>query len=367
MDGTYQLIVMGNISEQQEKELHNSLIIKFKELGVKKDFLTFLSHDSNYTKKYPVYCIYYGGKDSAEENLVESLMNDGVGILPVVNNAQAAKNDLQSEEIKKINAAFLDEGLDKITSVIMENFGLIRKRRKVFVSYRRDESRDVAVQMYEKLSEAGFLVFLDTHSICKGIDFQEDLCHQLADCDVFLLLNTRNFFESPWTRIEFNKANFMSIGIVQLVWPDIPLDAKCQLTNTIKLDESSFDKMNNKILSSLKIKEIIIAVEQMRIRSFASRRQKIVGNLFDFAKAKGEKILNIKGNLFKNEKTETIYIPEIGYPQSDSFDYARQNVNGSAKIVYDPTNVKESWLKYLEWLNGSLQIKTSPITEEIVQ
>ena len=367
MNGTYQLIVMGNLSEQQERELHDSLIIKFKDLGVNEKFLTFLVHNSKYTKKYPVYCIYYGGKDYTEESIVESLMNDGVGILPVVKNAPAAEHDFQSKEIKKINAAFLDEGLDKIISVIMENFGLIRKRRKVFISYKRAESRDVAVQMYEKLSEAGFIVFLDTHSIWKGINFQEDLYHQLVDCDVLLLLNTPKFFDSPWTRKEFEKANFMSIGIVQVIWPEVPLDAKCQLTETIMLDASSFDVLNKNTLSLLKIEEIIVAVEQMRIRSFASRRQKIVGNLFDSANAKGEKILNIKGNLFRNEKTEVIYIPEVGYPQSDSFDYARRNVDGSAKIVYDPTNVKQSWIEYLKWLNDSLNIKTSPITEEIAQ
>jgi len=38
-------------------------------------------------------------------------------------------------------------------------------QRRVFVSYRRNESRDAAVQLFEELSARQFDVFLDTHSV----------------------------------------------------------------------------------------------------------------------------------------------------------------------------------------------------------
>jgi len=64
----------------------------------------------------------------------------------------------------------------------------------VFVSYRRDESRTGAVQLHDELSARGGDVFLDTHDIIPGDLFQEMLWHRLADCDVVIMLGTKENF-----------------------------------------------------------------------------------------------------------------------------------------------------------------------------
>lgn len=357
----YQLILLGEVPD--ENKLVEILNDEFEKLGVDKSFLKILSHKIEYEKRMPVFCLYFGCKNGGEESLAERLIENGVSVLPVIKNAPAARTDLKSSCLKKINAAFLCQGLGNVASFVMSGFGLIRKRRKVFISYKRSESRKVAVQLYEKLSESGFEVFLDTHSIQKGLDFQEDLYHQLMDCDVVVLLNSKNFFESEWTCLEFQKANSMSLGIVQVMWPSVERSDNCLLTEAVFLDEESFTSQKKISIRSKKIKQIVSAVEVMRIRSFASRKNMIISNMLEIAKCKNEKIVFVGESVYKNVSRGELYIPEMGFPQSESFDYARKFQKGKCIVVYDPTNVKKSWLEYLNWVNKSLSIKTRPINE----
>ena len=37
---------------------------------------------------------------------------------------------------------------DKIVNLVLESFGYLRTTRKVFISYRRDESTSIAIQLY---------------------------------------------------------------------------------------------------------------------------------------------------------------------------------------------------------------------------
>jgi len=102
----------------------------------------------------------------------------------------------------------------------LEGLGLLRERRRLFISYRRVEASGVAAQLYEALDAAGFDVFLDTHGILRpGEPFQEVLWHRLADTDVALLLDTPGFLASRWTEEELARANVSNIQILQVLWP----------------------------------------------------------------------------------------------------------------------------------------------------
>jgi hypothetical protein len=61
---------------------------------------------------------------------------------------------------------------------------------KVFLSYRRDDSRDQAGRLYDHLVEQFGVefVFKDVNSIPLGADFREVLTERVAGCDVFLAL-----------------------------------------------------------------------------------------------------------------------------------------------------------------------------------
>ena len=105
---------------------------------------------------------------------------------------------------------------DRVASVLLEGLGLLRKSRRLFISYRRVETQGVAIQLYEQLDASGFDVFLDTHSLRPGEPFQEVVWHRLADTDVVVLLDSPGFLASRWTEEELARANSTNLQILQL-------------------------------------------------------------------------------------------------------------------------------------------------------
>jgi hypothetical protein len=99
---------------------------------------------------------------------------------------------------------------------LLECVGLLPRQRRVFVSYRRDEARQAALQMFDALSSRHFYVFLDTHGITPAEDFQAMLWHRLCDSDVLLMLDTPNYFEGRWTSAEFGRALAKGISVLRI-------------------------------------------------------------------------------------------------------------------------------------------------------
>ncbi|HFQ4887586.1 TPA: toll/interleukin-1 receptor domain-containing protein, partial [Vibrio vulnificus] len=123
-------------------------------------------------------------------------------IIPVVQNLEQFSNCIP-EFLQPTNGYCLngqDPEMKELATLMMECVGLLRRQRRVFVSYRRTESRDAALQMHDLLIEKGFDVFLDTHDIRPGEPFQDVLWHKLCDSDVLIMLDTPTYFESRWTR-----------------------------------------------------------------------------------------------------------------------------------------------------------------------
>lgn len=112
-----------------------------------------------------------------------------------------------------------DLNMVKPAGVALQCLGLLPEQRRVFISYKRDDSRDVAVQLFEELSARQFDVFLDTHSVGVAVDFQAMLWHRLCDSDVVVMLDTPGFFDSRWSRAEWGRATDKHISILQVLWP----------------------------------------------------------------------------------------------------------------------------------------------------
>lgn len=366
MEYFYQLILLGTYNKVQKTLLQKSLYESLDAVGIDKKLLKIIEHTKNYQRAMPAYCVYFAPSQK-EERLAKALYGQGISVLPVVKDAKAASKIIDLE-IQKINAGFVCEGYAKMSATILAGLGLTRALRKVFISYKRDESQNIATQLYERLGAAGFTVFLDTHCIEKGVNFQENLLHQMVDCDVIILLNTPHFFDSFWTMEEFQQANTMHIGIVQVLWPSVSPKDDCSLTTPIQLKCDSFDFCGKKCSSFLKesvIDDIVECIEKMRMRSYNARKMLIVDNLTESYRAKRKVLLACaNGNLFDPIKNEVL-IPEIAYPKSETFMSAKEYKAKTCTIVYSDVNVKKSWKVYLKWLNESLPIKTISVQEKI--
>lgn len=370
----YQLIILGTI-----KPLIESIISKFyekiEELKLQKEFyeIYFKDNLNSYKGNQPAFVLYFGNENGNFEDLddIQILLNDGNIVLPIFFNSFG-------KEIPKIlsnqnGLKYTDNNKDKIVDLILESFGKLRSTRKIFVSYKRDESTSVAIQLYEALEKNNFDVFLDTHSIKQGEPFQDELWHRMTDCDVILLLNTPKFLESEWCEKEIAEASVKQIGIIQAVWPHHKLERMAEICFPYQLLDTNFvngiyDNKDTSKLNDDTVNDLVNQVESIRARNLASRQDNLITEFLNSARKYGKK-LTIQPERFITEEIEEnkrrIFIPSVGIPQSfdcntsselkkEIKEYAVEEVY----LIYDDIRIREKWLKHLSYLNEYLDVKT---------
>lgn len=371
----YQLILLGNLG-QRSREIEKLFFEKIKELSLPKDFFLVLDENnfhSVYKENQPAFAIYLGDVSSNFKNadIVSTLISDATAILPVYENSFDQEIP---EELKIYNAEQYDQSKDsKIVNLALESFGKLRHTRKVFISYKRDESSSIAIQLYEALERNNFDVFLDTHSIKKGEIFQDELWHRMADCDVIVLLNTPKFLTSEWCKEEIAEASVKQIGIVQLVWPNHRLEKEAELTLPIFLNDYHFennlfdDKTKSRFVQTM-VDNIVSKVESMRARNLAARQDNLITEFTNLALKNGKKVVLQPARFLTEdieENTRRIFIPTIGVPQSIDCNQSEDLIKefyedgvDSIYLLFDDLRLREKWLKHLDWLNKHLKVKT---------
>jgi TIR domain len=220
--------------------------------------------------------LYFGGDSTVDAGLVADLEAACVPIVPVVPPGGRVSETIPTE-LQAINAFFDEPGnarIDALAALALECLGLLRRQRRVFVSYRRDDSRVVAVQLHDELSGKGFDVFLDTHDILPGDVFQEMLWHRLADCDVVIMLDTKDYFGSKWTKQELGRSLAQGIQILRVIWPGHEPTRHLSLSDALQLNADDFD-LGGKLIP-LKVEQVVRRTESLRSRSVATRHREIV-------------------------------------------------------------------------------------------
>lgn len=380
----YQLILLGG-KNRFKKRILDIFFLRMKELGIRKDSLTIMSeYDfySLYRSNAPTYCLFFGSKNaiSKEVQLVLNiLIKNATLILPIVSSLTKFTKFIP-KELHTINGFELktEQNIEKLVSSILEGLSLLRHSRRIFISYKRNESSAIAIQLYEQLEKNNFDVFLDTHSVKPGEIFQEELWHRMADTDVVLMLNTPNFLKSYWTTQELAKANAMSIGIIQLIWPEHELEEEAMICLPYHLvKENYINKDFNNVSSKLKqktIDKVLSQVESLRARSLAARQNNIITEFITYAKKISiiVSLLPQKVIVVKSRKCNDyiLVIPTIGVPQTQIYnktDYFLSLIKTkkikSSYILYDHRNIREKWVNHLSWLDSYLPMKTLKITE----
>jgi TIR domain-containing protein len=275
-------------------------------------------------------------------------------IIPVVTNLTLCSQELP-KNISEYNAMESNGSGKKtaIASSILECLGLMSSRRRVFLSYRRIETREVALQLFDELSSRQFDVFLDTHEIRPGAIFQDTLWHQLCDADVMLMLDTKTYFKSRWTAEEFGKANLKKAAILRLGFPDVVRDKNLSVTETLNLSKRNFQA--NGLIDAMTLDKIADSVERLRSKSVAVRQANLIGSL-------RAAVSQLKGTVqkpgplrrllttFPNGKSITIY-PTVGVPTSELVNKIANDAGADEfAILYDNAGVLVSWQNHLEWL-----------------
>lgn len=370
----YQLVLIGE-NEELFKSLQLQLQKSFDELKIVVDLLKIIREDNieEYSGGQPAFVIYAGHKNDFTNNqkeIIEKQKLDGNIILPVFD--KSFTNEIP-DFLSNQNGVTFNDNIVKISNIILEGFELLRKNRKLFISYKRSESSNIAIQLYEFLEKNNFDVFIDTHSIDKGEEFQEELWHRMTDCDLILMLNTKEFLKSDWCKQELDKAHVKRIGIVHLLWPDCDFEDFAHLAFSLKLQDSNFDKPLFSDLTKGRLKkdilpEILNLVESSRARNLASRQDALITDFTQAANDNKQEV-NLQYSRYITQELENgklkIYIPTIGIPQSINCHNSQKLIEKieskkieSITLIYDEMSIRNYWLEHLDWLNNYLEIKT---------
>lgn len=371
----YQIIVLGKIDARWFLT-ENLLFEQIETLGLQRDFYQII-RAKDYKKQYhpglPTYAIYYGDADGNFKDLdeVQELLKEGNTILPVYDESFSTEIP---EELSNYNG--LDGNGDqnaRVVNLVLEAFGRLRNTRKVFISYKRSESTSVAIQLYEALEKHNFDVFLDTHSIIQGEEFQEELWHRMTDCDVVVMLNTEEFMKSHWCGAELAEAGARQIGVIQLVWPDHKLEPTAELSYVTQLKESDFKGKTYKDADRSRLKnkavnDILSQVESVRAGNMAARQKSLISDFMAIARHE-KKTMYLQHDLSirqqRQGKPDRVFIPTVGVPTSVQYNASsdlKQRLEdfkkGKVYLIYDDLRIREKWIEHLNYLDQHLDVKT---------
>lgn len=377
---------MGAIDHGLLPKIKDVFFERIAELGIDRTFFKILDRYNfeEYTDANPAFCIYMGQRTDTsflDEDIVNKLVMDATLLLPLIDEDLSQFNNLVPELIQKYNGLSLlglpiDLAIEKVVNNALEAFNLLKAKRRAFVSYKRSDSSGVAIQLYEYLEQHNFDVFLDTHSIRKSEPFQDELWQRMIDSDVVVLLSTKNYLESEWTKQELANANAASLGLVQVVWPDFNVVSGTELSEVFKLNESDFinDDFENKNanLKEESLLQIVKFTESLRARTLASRQDNLISSFMRYADKYNVTATLSSHKFIELEKDgeKSIVVPAIGMPKALNCEESQSLIQkiyeekGSLDkifILYDEIHIRDIWLRHLNWLNKYLPVKTKEI------
>lgn len=302
--------------------------------------------------------VFLGGVGTKEIDLARILGNADVPVLPVATDADAVRREIPAS-IGHLNCLFASKDPGRIVSAILEAIGLLPSQRRVFLSYRRTEARGAAVQLFNELSARHFEVFLDTHGISPGVDFQAGLWHRLCDADVLVMLDTPNYFESRWTEAEFGRALSKGISVLRVGWPDCTPSRRTETASRVELLANEIDAATGE-LTSAAVERIANQLEKVRSLGHATRQLSMIGNIRSAVERVQGQIVNIGLHRalhirLANGKALIAHFAH-GVPTAVVLQQIIVRSRGQpAALIYDSIGLLPEWQVHLDWLGTEVK------------
>lgn len=356
----YAIGVLGQPSDAQLEKLRLELdnLVQDFEFTVGKELEIYLNDEFlNKDNKAACVAVYFGNAAKTSAAVVEQLIALKVPIIPILENNGFCQTHLPAC-LLPLNCVFLEQDpeMQDLSTSILECLGLLHEQRRIFISYRRIESREAAIQLHDALSSKGFDVFLDTHDIRPGTRFQEALWHKLCDSDVMIMLDTQSYFSSRWTSEEFFKAQAKGILMLRVVWPNHTPNKLSDLAQTISLAQEDIETSGK--ITDNKVIEILVTAERLRSKSIAIRHLNMVSRIKTEATKLDytyEGVSMHRAVLLRNANSNrVIAYPIVGIPNALIINSIHQNHLSTQTpisiFVYDDAGFSEKWMKHIDWL-----------------
>lgn len=357
----YQLALLGSPTDDQISQLEYSIAEAVKLFGLKLgQEVSWEVCPSEFSpdQKKTAAALYFGGHNAPTAN-INSLLRNNIPILPVVSAPEKVGTEIP-EQLRPLNClAYNQGGLQRVVTALLECVGLLPRQRRVFVSYRRTEAREAALQLFEAFSAKLFDVFLDTHGIAPAEDFQTMLWHRLCDSDVLVMLDTPGYFDSRWTSAEFGRALAKGISVLRVGWPDVSPSIRTATASRAELLPEEVDSATGKLADEA-IERICNQLEAVRSESQAVRTVNLVSNIRNAVETIGGRVVGIGPNksvcIQLPDGRNVVAYPTVGVPSSSTLHEATTySPHNPVAVIYDHIGIHPSWLGHLDWLGDHIR------------
>jgi len=363
----YELAILGNVTANDRARLSETVQSMVGDFGlvlgtdvVIHDAATIVGRD----KRAAFAGAYFGGDPDKDLTATEELLRSSAPIIPTIPTDGNFSSQIPSilHFSNGLRRRVDDPEMNELAAALLECVGLLRKQRRVFVSYRRIESRSAAMQLHDQLSSRGFDVFLDTHDVRPGEPFQDVLWHRLCDSDVMVMLDTPTYFESKWTRQELGRARAKEIHVLRVVWPDHTGSTLTTLAETIYLGADDLRGADGPLVEHT-VDRIALAVERLRSKSIASRYMSITGRLRVDVERIGGSIAGISSHraiaIQLDDKRRVWAYPVVGIPTAELLNDVAEKARRADQreipiLVYDHVGLSDAWISHLKWLDDNI-------------
>ncbi|MCW2750508.1 MAG: hypothetical protein JWR83_1618 [Aeromicrobium sp.] len=172
---------------------------------------------------------------------------------------------------------------------LLEELGVEDRRRRAFISHRRDDGMAAAEQLHDFLVHHGFDPFIDRFGVGIGKDVQNEIADALEDCAFLLLLETPLAHTSPWVYDEVEYALSHQIGMHIVTWPggvpELPATNRWPRQHLAATDlraEKGYD-----VFTDAALEAVLVEVEAIHANALARRRRYMLRSVEDAARSAG--------------------------------------------------------------------------------
>lgn len=343
---TYQLLALGTPVYLDE------LIDMFKDMP----YISLVDIDS-INERLPLLILYYGQSPEDKDRLYSIDLErraKAQEVLPIVQDVLKF-GEYVPDTLSSINAFVLNDekAVPKLRNRVLSWFGLLDNTRKIFISYKRNDTTTLAHQLFDTLIKKGYIPFLDSYSLEPGVDFQEYLMNEISDADMFIMLNSSNYDQSDYTKAELVAASRLGIGILQVVFPKSKNFEEARFSSVLHLTKQyPQDKKYEQEI----VDDIIYNMECFRAQGFRTKRRILVDGLK--SKYDGKPIVTLEDGSVSVVDSNTVYYPITHVPTSEDLELAYNSMSKLSlpygvikKICYYGIHCRCDKRNHMNWLN----------------
>ena len=205
-----------------------------------------------------------------------------LSVLP--NSVQNQAAALLPAPLSALQASFWEHSIREVVADVLTTGGVTPERPRIFISYKRSETQELANQLFHALAAAQFDAFLDHYRIPAGVELLGRIRQELAEKTMVLLLESAQLLASRWTRLEVRTAQALRLGLFGITVPGgVPVPnlgaARRAIVHDVDFLRGRFHR--KAVLKAAVLKRIAGEVRRQHDRAIVERRRQINRSMQD--------------------------------------------------------------------------------------